>query len=154
MNSRVTGTSGGMTVWKVWRPPPVDEHIASWTIDEPPGLRGMRAALHRAVANRPDLDPADTDDLAERIVLVATELAGNALRHSCPPTVVALLRSDGHLLLDVLDNDPRGAPVIEQRPPGAGGLGLQLTERLAYEVGWYPTDAGKHVWAMFSLSPS
>lgn len=154
MNFRGAGTCGGMTVWKVWRPPPADEQIAAWTIDEPPGLHGMRAALHRAVVNRPELASTDPDDLAERLVLVATELAGNALRHSCPPTVVALLRSDGHLVLDVVDNDPGSAPVIEQRPPGAGGLGLQLTERLAYEVGWYPTDAGKHVWAMFSLSTS
>ncbi|WP_239118617.1 ATP-binding protein [Paractinoplanes ferrugineus] len=143
-----------MTVWKVWRPPPVDEHIAAWTIDEPPGLQSLRAALLRAVADRADFVAADTEDLAERLVIVATELAGNALRHSRPPTVVALLRSDGHLVLDVLDNDPRSAPTVERRAPGAGGLGLQLTERLAQEVGWYATDGGKHVWAMFSLSGS
>jgi hypothetical protein len=40
---------------------------------------------------------------------------------------------------------------VQQRPPGDGGLGLQLTERLAEEVGWYPTDTDKHVWAKFSL---
>jgi serine/threonine-protein kinase RsbW len=141
-----------MTVWKAWRPPPVDEKIATWTIEEPHGLQALRAALLQAVSERQDLDAAAADDLTERLVIVATELAGNALRHTRPPTVVALLRCDGRLVLDVLDNDSRSAPVVEHRPPGTGGLGLQLTDRLADDVGWYPTSAGKHVWAMFPLA--
>jgi serine/threonine-protein kinase RsbW len=141
-----------MTVWNVWRPIGVDERIGEWRIDDPPGLRTLREAVHRAVmARRPS---ADVDDLVERLVLVATELAGNALRHGRPPTVVALLRADGHLIVDVVDHDPQSAPVVVQRPLGAGGLGLQLTERLAEQVGWYPTDSGKHVWARFSLPVS
>ncbi|MGK5681272.1 ATP-binding protein [Actinoplanes sp. URMC 104] len=142
-----------MTGWKVWRPPPVEERIATWTIDEPPGLQPLREALQRSLLGREDLTGIDADDLAERLVLVATELAGNALRHSSPPTVVALLRSDGHLILDVADSDPLSAPVVEHRAAGAGGLGLQLTERLAHEVGWYPDNDGKHVWALFSITP-
>jgi two-component sensor histidine kinase len=141
-----------MTVWRAWRPPPIDEQIATWTVEEPPGLHALRAALVQAVAERDDLVAVDVDDLAERLVIVATELAGNALRYSRPPTVVALLRSDGHLVLDVVDNDARTAPVVEPRRPGDGGLGLRLTERLADEVGWYATDAGKHVWAMFPIT--
>jgi anti-sigma regulatory factor (Ser/Thr protein kinase) len=138
-----------MTVWKVWRPPPIDEHIAAWRIEDPPGLQALRVALLQAVSARDDLEAADVDDLAERLVIVATELAGNALRYTRPPTVVALLRADGHLILDVVDNDAHTSPVVRHRSPGAGGLGLQLTERLANEVGWYTTDAVKHVWAMF-----
>ncbi|GIF06926.1 ATP-binding protein [Actinoplanes siamensis] len=30
-------------------------------------------------------------------------------------------------------------------------LGLVLAERLAEEVGWYATGAGKQVWATFAL---
>jgi two-component sensor histidine kinase len=141
-----------MTVWRVWRPPPIDEQVAAWTIEEPPRLQALRAALVQAVSERDDLEAVDVDDLAERLVIVATELAGNALRYSRPPTVVALLRADGHLVLDVVDNEPRTAPVVEHRTPGAGGLGLQLTEQLADQVGWYATEAAKHVWATFSIT--
>jgi serine/threonine-protein kinase RsbW len=67
--------------------------------------------------------------------------------------VVILQRSDGRLLVDVLDNDPVSAPAVdEQRPPGEGGLGLVLAQRLAQDVGWYPTGSGKHVWATFALT--
>lgn len=141
-----------MTGWKVWRPPPVDEQIATWTIWEPPGLQTLRDALRRSVANRAEIDADKADELADLLGIVATELAGNALRHCGTPAVVALLRSDGHLVLDVVDDDPGAAPVVEHRPAGAGGLGLLLTERLAQAVGWYRTDTGKHVWAMFPLS--
>jgi hypothetical protein len=41
-----------------------------------------------------------------------------------------------------------------QRPLGTGGLGLPLTERLAQNVGWYPTATGKHVWAQFTILAS
>lgn len=141
----------GMTEWSVRRPPDPDEKVAEWTINEPPSLLALRAALQRAVLTHRPSPAVDVGDLAERLVLVATELAGNALRHGRPPTVIALLRSDGHLIIDVADHDPHTAPVVEQRPPGYGGLGLQLTQRLAERVGWYPTRTGKHVWAVFSL---
>jgi hypothetical protein len=37
----------------------------------------------------------------------------------------------------------------EDRPLGAGGLGLQLTLEFAVDAGWYVGDATKHVWAGF-----
>jgi serine/threonine-protein kinase RsbW len=86
-------------------------------------------------------------------MLVATELAGNALRPGEPPTVVALLRTDGHLIIDVTDNDPTTRPIVgSERPPNGGGLGLTLTQRLAEKVGWYPTATDKHVWAQFTIA--
>ena len=125
------------------RPPP-DNHgeIGRWRLDEPSQLAHLRAALRDAVGD-------DPPDLSERILVVATELAGNALRHGCPPVTVAL-RADGHLVVDVADGARTDLPVIDAaRSPGAGGLGLQLAERLAEDVGWYPDPAGKHVWAAF-----
>jgi hypothetical protein len=42
------------------------------------------------------------------------------------------------------------APVLdEDRPLGAGGLGLQLAREFAVDVGWYLSDLTKHVWAGF-----
>jgi hypothetical protein len=34
-------------------------------------------------------------------------------------------------------------------PLGDGGLGLQLTQTFAVDIGWYTQDATKHVWASF-----
>lgn len=135
------------------RPPGIDEEIARWAIDQPPKLRQLRRALHEAVAAAQLPVTVDVTDLAERLVIVATELAGNALRHGRPPTVVALLRADGHLIVDVGDGDLDGAPVVDAgRRSGVGGWGLPLAQRLAEDVGWYPTTSGKHVWAQFTMS--
>jgi serine/threonine-protein kinase RsbW len=139
-----------MSWWDRRRPPSIDEELARWTLAAPPELQFLRAALQRAVHDQPAADPAD---LAERLAIVATELAGNALRHGHPPAVVILQRSDGKLVVDVLDNDAKSTPAPdEDRAAGAGGLGLVLAQRLAHDVGWYPTSAGKGVWATFALA--
>jgi serine/threonine-protein kinase RsbW len=151
MEPQKLGIMCAMTVWEVRRPPEADEMVAEWIVDDPPELLTLRHALHQAVLRHRSSPLADVSALAERLVLVATELAGNALRHGRPPTVVALLRADGHLIIDVADRDLRSAPTVEVRPLGEGGIGLQLTQRLAEAVGWYPTDAAKHVWAQFRL---
>jgi anti-sigma regulatory factor (Ser/Thr protein kinase) len=144
-----------MTGWAMRQPPGIDEQIARWTLDQPPQLHTLRAALQRAVMARAQPVVVGVDDLTERLVIVATELAGNALRHARPPTVVALLRADGHLIVEVVDRDVDTAPAVaEHRPPGAGGLGLQVARRLAEDVGWYLTDSGKHVWAQFTMHPN
>jgi anti-sigma regulatory factor (Ser/Thr protein kinase) len=133
------------------RPPRFDEELGRWTLGEALQLQSLRAALQRAVLDR--VAAADRGDLTERLTIVATELAGNALRHGRPPTVVILQRSDEDLVVDVLDNDPESVPAVDhQRPAGDGGLGLVLAQRLAREVGWYPTDTGKRVWATFALA--
>jgi len=142
-----------MTGWRNRHPLPPDEEVARWTLDQPPALEALRVGLQRAVRAYASETAVDLTDLTERLMIAATELAGNALRHGRPPTVVALLRADGHLIIDVIDNDPttRPTPGLD-RPPGSGGLGLTLTQRLAEEVGWYPTGTDKHVWAQFPIS--
>jgi serine/threonine-protein kinase RsbW len=142
-----------MTGWTIGRPPSPDQEIARWTLDRPPALETLRAGLHRAVSASALKITVDVNDLTERLMIAGTELAANALRHGQPPTVVALLRADGHLIIDVIDNDPTTRPTIEPgRPPGTGGLGLPVTQRLAQDVGWYPTGTDKHVWAQFAIT--
>jgi serine/threonine-protein kinase RsbW len=142
-----------MTGWTIGRPPSPDQEIARWTLDRPPALETLRAGLHRAVSASALEITVDLNDLTERLMIAGTELAANALRHGQPPTVVALLRADGHLIIDVIDNDPTTRPTIEPgRPPGTGGLGLPVTQRLAQDVGWYPTRTDKHVWAQFPIT--
>jgi anti-sigma regulatory factor (Ser/Thr protein kinase) len=134
------------------RPPRPDQEIVRWTLNQPPALATLRERLRRAVSAVAPQITVDVDDLTERLMIAATELAGNALRHGRPPTVVALLRADGHLIIEVIDNDPTTGPTVDtKRPPGRGGLGLPLTQRLAEDVGWYPTRTNKHVWAQFSI---
>ena len=142
-----------MTGWTIGRPPRPDQEIARWSLDRPPALEALRAGLRRAVSASALEITVDLNDLTERLMIAGTELAANALRHGQPPTVVALLRADGHLIIDVIDNDPTSRPTIDpDRPPGTGGLGLPLTQRLAQDVGWYPTGTDKHVWAQFTIT--
>ena len=124
--------------------------LRHWTLDSYDELKGLRASLRDVIVDGAPPSDARLNDVFNRMAVVATELATNALRHGVPPTVVRLLRDREHLVLDVADHDPGAAPqVINDRPPGAGGLGLRLTLRFAGDVGWYTTEATKHVWASF-----
>jgi serine/threonine-protein kinase RsbW len=138
-----------MSGWGMRRPPGSDDEIGRWRLDDAAQLRCLRAGLTEALtapARR-----ADPPDLTERLLIVATELAGNALRHSGPPVVV-VLRTDGHVIVDVADDAGHRLPSVDrQRAPGAGGLGLRLAAEMAEEVGWYPDGTGKHVWASFTI---
>ncbi|WP_433828194.1 ATP-binding protein [Actinoplanes sp. CA-015351] len=158
-----------MTALPASVPPKGAVELGSWMIEDYHGLRIIRAELRRAVgelglvgvsagpctsgsgssAGRPSADD-DDDDVAERIAVVATELATNALRHGRPPALVRLLRVTGLLIVDVSDHDPERAPRFDvERPLGQGGLGMLLARTFAVEVGWYRAGAGKHVWASF-----
>jgi serine/threonine-protein kinase RsbW len=141
-----------MTGWERRQVSGIGEEIARLTLDQPSELAAVRAVLRGVLCERLPGSRIDLDDVIERLLIVVTELAGNALRHVRPPAVVALLRADGHLIVDVIDTDPSAAPVVDsQRPPGEGGLGLPLTERLAEDVGWFPAGRRKHVWAQFTI---
>jgi serine/threonine-protein kinase RsbW len=128
-------------------PHPAAVEVRRWRLDTFRELRRLRAELRDAVGAGGVRPPGD---LAERMAVVATELATNALRHGLPPTEVVLLRDHDRLIIDVADHDLTAAPVLDEgRPLGAGGLGLQLTREFAVDVGWYLGDDTKHVWAGF-----
>ncbi|MET0424880.1 MAG: ATP-binding protein [Actinoplanes sp.] len=128
-------------------PYPAAAELRRWTLDSFGELRGLRASLREALT---EMATANLEDLCDRVTVVATELATNALRHGLPPTTVRLMREDHRLILDVADHDLDAPPrVDEDRPLGAGGLGLQLTKSFAIDVGWYTEDVTKHVWASF-----
>jgi serine/threonine-protein kinase RsbW len=143
-----------MTSWSMRPAPDSDAEIGRWRLDKPVQLQQLRIALRDVLATASTAETAvQASDLAERVLVVATELAGNALRHGGPPVFVAL-RADGHVVVDVADSAAGTLPSVDRhRPAGDGGLGLQLAEKLAEEVGWYPTPTGKHVWAAFSTPP-
>jgi serine/threonine-protein kinase RsbW len=128
-------------------PYPAAIELRCWRLDSFTELRRLRADLRDAVADSAARTPGD---LAERMTVVATELATNALRHGLPPTEVRLLRDHDRLIIDVADHDMAAMPHLdEHRPLGAGGLGLQLTREFAVDVGYYVSEVTKHVWAGF-----
>ncbi|MEU4429031.1 ATP-binding protein [Actinoplanes sp. NPDC024001] len=121
--------------------------LRCWTLDDFRGLRHLRAALRSELAAR---GAGEFGDLVDRMVVVATELATNALRYGLPPTEVRLLHADDRLIIDVADRDLETEPRFDlDRPPGAGGLGLALARTFAADVGWFKTGETKHVWAGF-----
>lgn len=133
------------------------ELVGTWTVRSVEELSPVRAALSsrlRCDCGVGDTAPADGVTLTDvqRIVLVASELVSNALRHADGPATVRLLCDGRSALLDVVDRSPDVPPVVAtNRPPGEGGFGLHLARRAAHTVGWYRTAGGeKHVWARFS----
>jgi anti-sigma regulatory factor (Ser/Thr protein kinase) len=115
-------------------------------------LRSLRASLYKALTGEPLPDGGYLDQVPEKMAVVATELATNALAHARPPTVVRLRRTDDTFILDVADEDPAVLPEFAaDRPPGAGGLGLPLVRDMALDIGWYIVGDVKHVWAQFAI---
>ncbi|MCB7135338.1 ATP-binding protein [Cellulosimicrobium marinum] len=141
-----------MTIARIPVPPRFVE-IGSWPLLSMADLAPLRADLHRMLTGTPCPPDRPLDAPQERIVLVASELATNALRHSAPPARVLLLSDGREIVVDVVDHSPDASPRLAPgRPPGAGGFGLQLARRTAQEVGWFSTLAGeKHVWARFAV---
>lgn len=133
--------------------PPVATPVEHWLLADYTELAMMRMSLRRALDAQTDDPGREHDDTVEDMLLVATELATNALTHAGPPALVQLSRSSRSFILDVADSRPTDPPVIATgRAPGAGGLGLKFTDELAGDTGWYTTDdRTKHVWALFVL---
>jgi len=134
-------------------PPAHAWQLLSWDLTSGDDLRRVRTGLHQFfTADRPG---AGHDDVAGRVALVATELAGNALRHGLPPVVVRLLRDDECYILEVGDHDPDHAPqpAAGQRQTRAGGRGLFIASSLAEQLCWYRGERTKHVWASFPIPP-
>jgi serine/threonine-protein kinase RsbW len=136
-----------MTALPASVPHPGAVELRCWRLDTFRELRQLRAALRIALAE--GLTP-DYRDLIDRMAVVATELATNALRHGLPPTEVRLLQGPDRLIIDVADHDLGTEPRLDRdRPPGSGGMGLVLARTFASEVGWYKAGETKHVWASF-----
>ena len=124
------------------RPPPAVE-VGRWTLGVVTELRELRGALHRTLADR-----AGGAEVADKVALVATELAGNALLHGRKPVEVRLLTGDGRWLVEVTDSDLANAPTVAG--PGqatTGGRGLRIARALSTDIGWYIAGQAKHVWA-------
>ena len=94
-------------------------------------------------------DPA-RDHWYERLVLIADELASNALRHGGTPVAAAISQADDQWLVAVSDASPDIPPTPAQgRDPGKGGFGLYLVADLSVRHGWTTIGRGqKTAWAV------
>ncbi|WP_305786752.1 ATP-binding protein [Symbioplanes lichenis] len=133
-------------------PPPDAEELHVWVLDSTSELRLLRAGLIEAINTHAPVSRTDLADIPDRMVLVATELATNAIKHGLPPTITRLLRTRDEFVIDVADHDLSSVPELaDTRPINAGGRGLHLANAFAVEVGWYATETTKHIWAVFPL---
>lgn len=132
-------------------PPEQYKTVHQWALSATPELHALRRALREAITVEGRAARVDLAEVPEKMVLVASELATNAIEHGHPPTIVTLKTDGTRYLLDVADHDTASTPVLAgRRPPGAGGFGLQIARRLGQEVGWYTTGTTKHIWVTFS----
>ncbi len=126
------------------RLPPDAEELHLWVLDNAAHVQNLGGALFETVADQVMIARFTFGAVADKLVLVACELANYALDQSLPPTVVRLYRSDPDLIVDIAYAE---AAEGGQEPPG--GIGLRLARRLALEVGWYADGDTRHVWAKF-----
>ncbi|MBO3089105.1 ATP-binding protein [Cellulomonas dongxiuzhuiae] len=136
----------------VSRPPEGFAPVREWALASTAQLRTLRHELAGEIGAGSTVAPQDLEATPDKLVLIATELAANALTHGLPPTIVTLSGSEDQWLIDVADRDPESEPVYAgARITGAGGLGLHLARRLSLDVGWYSTERTKNIWATFSV---
>jgi serine/threonine-protein kinase RsbW len=139
-----------MTLVNSSRPPPHAVELRRWSLTSGDQLRALRVSLGEALTREKPAGSGDLAEMAERVALVATELATNSLQHGRPPTTVRLLRYDDRFVLDVVDHDPGSAPhTVAASLTADRGRGLAIARSMSLQVGWYATAETKHVWASF-----
>jgi anti-sigma regulatory factor (Ser/Thr protein kinase) len=115
-------------------------------VDLPPDATAAREARD---ATRRTLPRWRLGALLDPVLLVVSELVGNAVRHGRPPVDLRLRKSDGGVRIDVHDEEP-----VPPRLPGfaaessENGRGMFLVDAVAAETGVEQIAGdGKVVWA-------
>jgi anti-sigma regulatory factor (Ser/Thr protein kinase) len=100
------------------------------------------ADLRRRLSSEFAIDDAARDE----VVLIASELATNAVLHGKPPIDVRVTIDPELVRVEVHDEHP------DMRQPAEGSRGLMLVDRIAraWGVSYQPGD-GKVVWAEIPL---
>lgn len=118
--------------------------IVEWTL--PADLSAAREArtrvAHDTGARRVTASAADD------LVLIASELAANAVRYGQPPVVLRLDYLPDRIRLTVSNHGDSPDPRIVVAQEDAGhGRGLAMVEQLASAVGWDREGDRLDVWA-------
>ena len=107
---------------------------------DPRSARLVRRFVEEAVPGAPNLD---------QIVLVASELASNVIRHATKPFIVRILTHENLIRLEVSDGYsivPAIETLVEYR-------GLRMIESVSQRWGADTTETGKTIWAEFTNTP-
>lgn len=120
-----------MTAPLVWLLPPVPESV---------GVARQRLRTHLSIVPVPCVDD---------VVLAASELLTNAIRHGQGPVVLRVWPGSEVLRVEIIDRGP--AVTLQPRRRGheaEGGWGLQIVEAVAARWGVDPVEPGpgKAVW--------
>ncbi len=113
--------------------------VTRFFANDPRSARLVRGFIRGTLGATPRTDAA---------VLLASELAANAIQHSQGDFEVGIRSGcDGTVRVSVSDTSEQ-APRLEEPPaPYAGrGRGLQIVEAMAQEWGVESTSRGKTVW--------
>jgi anti-sigma regulatory factor (Ser/Thr protein kinase) len=123
--------------------------IVEWVLpDDLTAARAARAHVADDLARRGVPDAA-----ADDVILVASELAANAIRHGSPPALLRLEYADGRVRVTVSNHggspDPR---IVDAAADAGSGRGLAMVQAIADEVGWQRDGDRLDVWADVSVS--
>ncbi|MET0135698.1 MAG: ATP-binding protein [Kibdelosporangium sp.] len=78
------------------------------------------------------------------VVLIACEMATNALLHGAGVPVLRIRGTCQRVRIEVSDESPTPPALREAGPDG--GFGLRLLDRMSLAWGSFPNDVGKVVW--------
>ncbi len=93
------------------------------------------------------------DEVVDDILLVASELAANAVRHGLPPARLRLDYSAGRVRVTVTNHGGSTDPEVIDAATDAGhGRGLAIARAVADDIGWQRDGERVDVWAEFPLS--
>lgn len=93
-------------------------------------------------------------DVLDRVALLVSELATNAVRHAGTDFIVRVEQTDEEIAVEIADAG-EGTPMLRRAEPrDASGRGLRIVEALADSWGVRPdpNGAGKTVWFTLSLT--
>ena len=123
--------------------------IVEWVLpDDLTAARVARGHVAEDLAHR-----GVPDAVADDILLAASELAANAIRHGRPPAVLRLDYPAGRVRVTVSNHGGSPGPMVLDAATDADhGRGLAMVQELADEVGWGRDGDRLDVWAEFALS--
>ena len=114
--------------------------------------RAREFAVAAADANGVEA-PAQGAELAERLALVVSELASNAVLHAGTPFTVRVWRGPDRVRVEVMDRSDRMPTPRDHDPTAVSGRGLAIVGTLADRWGVEVVEGGKCVWAELPVDP-